>query len=408
MRVSAFTCVRDESDIVEPFVRHTLAFVSNLYIVDHGSTDGTSEILTALRNEGLPIHVSRDDSLGNHQANRMTSMMIRAARETGADWLLPLDADEFVCWRPGTTLPNSDRPQLLRWRGYVPHESDNVAEPNPVIRIRHRRDIPLWEDSKVLIPRSLANQAGVRLRQGSHGVLLNGAEVPAAEQSCLALAHYPIRSAQQFLAKMVIRALQYELVPDRNPAYGWRSSQILDEALRNSAGVAEQYTREAVRYGLAEATPDEIPLVVDPLDYRGGPMRYAARSDSKLCAFQSLLALAVQMARNVTPPPPAPEAVAAGDRERLLRDQSVALRLLEQRVRELETEVREMADDADRSMHELESTLRSSWTWNIGRRFVGPAAFTRALFQRLRSMAAYSPLIRSINCLSRPRLRRSK
>jgi hypothetical protein len=60
--------VRNEADIIEAFVRHNVRVLDGLAIVDHGSFDGTSEILAALVAEGLPVSMVRDESTGQDQS----------------------------------------------------------------------------------------------------------------------------------------------------------------------------------------------------------------------------------------------------------------------------------------------------------------------------------------------------
>src|SRR5438309_2714828 len=96
MRVVAVTCVRNEIDIVEAFVRHTMAVASHLLVLDNGSTDGTLDILRALKSEGLPLDIEQDPAPGYWQWQRMTRLMHQAVATLGADWILPLDADEFL------------------------------------------------------------------------------------------------------------------------------------------------------------------------------------------------------------------------------------------------------------------------------------------------------------------------
>ncbi|WP_233127121.1 glycosyltransferase family 2 protein, partial [Rodentibacter sp. Ppn85] len=36
--------IRNESDIIEAFIRHNLTLLDELHIIDHGSTDNTREI----------------------------------------------------------------------------------------------------------------------------------------------------------------------------------------------------------------------------------------------------------------------------------------------------------------------------------------------------------------------------
>ena len=64
MRLIGVAMVRNEADIIEAFVRHNLTILDALVVVDHASLDGTSEILTLLQREGLPLRVMRDASPG--------------------------------------------------------------------------------------------------------------------------------------------------------------------------------------------------------------------------------------------------------------------------------------------------------------------------------------------------------
>ena len=59
MRLLGVAMVRDEADVIEAFVRHTLSVLDGLAIVDHGSLDGTSDILASLAAEGLPLFVTK-------------------------------------------------------------------------------------------------------------------------------------------------------------------------------------------------------------------------------------------------------------------------------------------------------------------------------------------------------------
>src|ERR1700682_4151340 len=83
------TMVRNEADIVETFVRHNLTKLDGLLVVDHGSIDGTSQILEALVREGLPLWVERDERPALLQSEIMTRC-VRNAFERGADFVFAL------------------------------------------------------------------------------------------------------------------------------------------------------------------------------------------------------------------------------------------------------------------------------------------------------------------------------
>src|SRR4051812_18066628 len=101
MRVTAISMVRNEADVIEAFVRHHAEIVDELVVVDHRSVDGTDETLRALVAEGLPLRVRAEDSPVQRQNVVMTDLM-RTAAADGADWVLPLDADEFLAAPQGS------------------------------------------------------------------------------------------------------------------------------------------------------------------------------------------------------------------------------------------------------------------------------------------------------------------
>jgi hypothetical protein len=131
MNLAAITSVKNEIDVIEAFTRHTLAFVNRLVILDNGSRDGTLEVLRCLEKEFDSLEVVEDTSLGKYQARRMTRLLREyALGRYRADWVLPLDADEFLIVPPGAALVpvwvGLDKPVPLRWRTYVPDDSEDA------------------------------------------------------------------------------------------------------------------------------------------------------------------------------------------------------------------------------------------------------------------------------------------
>ena len=102
--IIAITMVKNEMDVIESFVRHTLGFADRWLVADHLSSDRTREILERLRAEGLPIEIETVHEAAQIQAEVMTRLMHRAAEEYGADVVVPLDADEFLVHSGGAIV----------------------------------------------------------------------------------------------------------------------------------------------------------------------------------------------------------------------------------------------------------------------------------------------------------------
>jgi len=214
MRLVAVAIVKNEADIIEAFVRHTLAWVDHLLVFDHESTDGTREILQALRAEGLPLRLFTDEALGNHQDFRSNHLTRLAAREMDADWIIPLDADEFLTGPDrgaleaalSLSLPGHSR--SLPLLNYVFTDADRPEEANPVLRLEHCQPSPAVT-RKVMVSAVLAREAGVAAGMGSHVLRRDGQPLPDQPlPEGFLLSHLPLRSSEHQLLRIVFPQLQ--------------------------------------------------------------------------------------------------------------------------------------------------------------------------------------------------------
>jgi hypothetical protein len=392
MRAIAVACVKNEVDIVEAFVRHTLAYVDRMVVLDNGSQDGTCDVLRAMEKEGLSLDVVEDPSIGKYQAQRMTRLMREwAVGRYDADWVLALDGDEFLAIPQGSPLIpdelNGDRPIPIPWRTYVPDEEDDASQPNPVLRIRRRRAADQWELAKVMVPRSLAALPQANLAQGNHEILVDGQRCEPCSRGSGYLAHFPIRSPGQYAAKIAINSLQYQAMANRRSAESYHYREPFDLLKRDLAAFTASLSQTALRYSVPREAKIEPRTVFDPLPYRGGPLRYTPRVADTSAAWYALLSYAEDLARQYA-------VLAAG----LTDDQQLALQQLatvvaglhdqlEQQRRDLAHAIANLATEREETRRQL-AQARQSWTWQIGRLWVGPVARANRLRQRCSQVLA--------------------
>jgi hypothetical protein len=281
MRLVGATIVRDASDIIEAFVRHNLTVLDGLAIVDHGSVDGTSEILAALVAEGLPVFLGRNDTAAFDQ-RRLVNRLVRHVFETSdADWIFPLDSDEFL--KVGSRrqleallagVPRSDH-LVLRWLTYVPRfeeSGDVLTQLRGARRLaEERHGFP-----KVAVQRSFASMGNDRLGKGCHWIerkqhgkdaatITEGAFV--CDSKDIAIAHVPIRSARQFIAKFGAGwlGLLASGTAVGEEAFHWREAYA--HLRRGQTVTAAELTSFALNYGVYRSRwlpRDAIELVEDP------------------------------------------------------------------------------------------------------------------------------------------------
>ncbi|MEP6996038.1 MAG: glycosyltransferase family 2 protein [Betaproteobacteria bacterium] len=278
MKFWGVAMVRDEADIIEAFVRHNLTVVDGLAIVDHGSSDGTAEILAALAAEGLPLRTTIDTSVDFRQSAVITRLAREVFTACDPDYLFLLDADEFLKVPSRSRLEARLKPlppevhavQLSQC--YVPdfaREQDMVS----LLKSARRAPPPRPAVNKAIVSRHFLHSPTL-IAEGNHLVLRAvGAEsypvvrhAPLPPEEC-AIAHVPVRSAMQFSAKIAVGWLSCLMQPGRAEelSYHWRDAFAL---LRSGRPLTpELLTAIAANYGATvldsvESVP--IELVDDP------------------------------------------------------------------------------------------------------------------------------------------------
>lgn len=90
--------VRNESEVIEIWVRYNLQVLDALIVIDHESVDNTFEILTALRNEGLSLYLFKWIDQQYSQAEAMIHHVRPFAERREAEFFYLLTATNF--WSP--------------------------------------------------------------------------------------------------------------------------------------------------------------------------------------------------------------------------------------------------------------------------------------------------------------------
>lgn len=210
--------VKDEADIIEATVTHMLTQLDRLLIADNLSTDGTREILEGFDER---VEIVEDLEVGHYQAVKMSHLAERA-REEGARWVVPFDADELWFSREGrlgdllASLPSDfllaqavlfdhvASPEGLGWRNPLPNPLRKVA----------CRSLP---------------ELGIQ--QGNHEAGYRGIERCPALLDAVVVHHFPYRSLPQFLTKVRNGVRSYEAtdLPPTTGAHKREFGRILAE-----------------------------------------------------------------------------------------------------------------------------------------------------------------------------------
>ena len=130
MKLVQTLVVRDEADIVDDqLAYHLNAGVDFVIASDHGSTDGTTEILERYAREGHLVRIAVEGEM--RDGPWRTQMARLAATMYDADWVINTDADEFWMPRGGAlkevldSVPSTHGVVFALSRHFVPRPDDD-------------------------------------------------------------------------------------------------------------------------------------------------------------------------------------------------------------------------------------------------------------------------------------------
>ena len=208
MILTAVGMVKDEQDIIEPFVRHHMDLLDRMLLIDD-SVDETSRILRSLVEEFKGrLEVERQEEFGVYQARRTTELLRRMA---GADFVFPLDADEFIGTgsRDALELALMKVPLggagFMQWRTYVVTKDtlDACADDAPRgFCWRRKEEKPLY--GKVVVHIAGCDVNDFSLCVGNHEAESKRGRMSVVNLD-VPLLHFPVRSYEQLLGRTVTR-----------------------------------------------------------------------------------------------------------------------------------------------------------------------------------------------------------
>ena len=212
-KIFSVSMVKNEMDIIESFIRYNLNILDGMIILDNNSTDSTLNIIKCLKNEGFPVFYIEDEDIKYQQDKKMSQLLKIAVDEFDADIIIPLDVDEFITSKdhgnPRKLLEKLESPNyyLVKWRTYIPDFGKKVDNKFIPSQITFIRDEQLEKFYKVIIPKELVTDYSVELTFGSHDLIYDkkfGNMIEFVYNPDLAIAHFPIRSKEQTLSKVIV------------------------------------------------------------------------------------------------------------------------------------------------------------------------------------------------------------
>jgi glycosyltransferase involved in cell wall biosynthesis len=275
VQVHGLLVARNEADIIRTNVLYHLSLgLDRLLVVDNGSSDGTDRVLRELGKDPR-VRWTRDEGLFYH--GHIATELAREAYREGADWVVPIDADEF--WHaPGGNfrgvLEESEAGALrARLLNFFQRREQRESAPDALLYMTRRiREPVVTERGNRKLARELVEShkiskleielkkwvsrptADIEIVFGNHKVEgVAGLKRESHEIVCL---HAPIRSRARLDGKAEVGERSEETGSD--PNQGWhvkRWRRLRDEGRLEQEWAASSYSGEFLDvYGVRRKT----------------------------------------------------------------------------------------------------------------------------------------------------------
>ena len=257
LAVAAQVGIKDEVALIGPCLAHLRAIgVGRIWVQDMGSTDGTREWLAREVGSGAAPDLTVIDTRPTDTDEALAANIMRGvqgARDWGADWLLMIDADEFILPRGGNigaVLSGVTEPLLMMDRYNVALGPGGLTIDLPPDPARLGETLlyagaDKWYRKKLEADPALAwlrfvplGKAAVRpealggLVHGMHDALgADGAPLPRATPRPVIIAHVPLSDYPRFARKVGNIAEAFELYGSAGPEkFGWHWRRWVESA----------------------------------------------------------------------------------------------------------------------------------------------------------------------------------
>ena len=299
LEVVGLSVVKNEGDVIEAFVRHNLQYLDYLFVLDNGSIDETGTILLKLRLEGLPVW-SFDDSVPAHAQSKKISCLLSSIQSLfRPNFAVFLDVDEFIRCPSRTEftrlLSGIQHLQcgLVPLSTFVRTPSDNWSGHADVLRtFRYRRRLERPPYYKCILRTDGIPSLAVRVAFGSHSIMgSDGHVLPGEILSGCSLAHFPVRSVDQFTTRCLLGWTANLL---RNPAArlseeGYQKRDNFDRIIQSGGLSESELPTLSYQYAQDIHHPNwNEDVIRDPMDFQY-EIRYPATVPPPLIAIAKSL-----------------------------------------------------------------------------------------------------------------------
>jgi glycosyltransferase involved in cell wall biosynthesis len=275
--VYGISMIRNEADIVRLNLQYHLSLgVDRIIVIDNGSTDGTDEALQQISSRDARVSWYYDD--GPFLPSAVITRLAREALRAGADWVVPIDADEFWYAPAGDfreVLKDSRAGVLVaQVVNFIQRRSQMESSPDALLHMTRRVASPVGPPGrgqdlveageiafveKMYPPKCICRPAKeIEIETGNHKVY--NADGPKEHTAKIVCLHAPIRSRATLEER--IRSASRAAEAGRKPGQD-RNRRRLTE-LQGESAVEQEWAANSYQDNYLDVYGQHHPVVFDP------------------------------------------------------------------------------------------------------------------------------------------------
>jgi ubiquinone/menaquinone biosynthesis C-methylase UbiE len=249
--LTSISMVRNEELRADDMMRHLCALFDRVVIIDHLSTDRTSEIVARYNgHNGTQVVLLKATDAGYYQSEYMSAVARALVAEQRSDWAFLIDFDEVLPFdsRDGfeqALVPLTGADVInLHWHNLATGEDVRHSLQNVEVTVGPK--VSPYVKIALNVPRLRGRK--VAITQGNHATNLDGNTVPYIGERAFGIFHAPINGVSSFRTKVNQGASAYAATIGHHAAEGshWRE---LSSAASKFAEDPILLQEIALRYG---------------------------------------------------------------------------------------------------------------------------------------------------------------
>jgi hypothetical protein len=251
LTIHAVAMIKNEADIIRPFLMQCAELFDCLFVANVQSTDGTTVALRSFSDPRMKLHVFDVEREERYQSEVM-NLLTREAFARGADWVFCLDADEFLAVESRSELEDvltnlGADVMMMPWMNLAPTQFGSFTSFDVTQDFFWSGRTSVF--SKVALSSIFAaNNPQYYIQQGNHSVSpVFGAE-EIYGQPGLPLLHLPVRSLDRLKYKVGPGSRSVRAKHNRLQGEGAHLER-LDDLLSKGAIAAPELRFLAASYG---------------------------------------------------------------------------------------------------------------------------------------------------------------